>query len=51
MALSPQKMRAIYEQTHVVRRPTYGIISGYHELPYVCIGEDHDRGFGTVRVR
>lgn len=51
MALSPQKMRAIYENTQVVRRPTYGIISGYHELPYVCVGEDHDRGFGSVRVK
>lgn len=51
MALSPQQMRAIYENTHVVRRPTYGIITGYHELPYFCLGQDHDRGTGTVRVR
>jgi hypothetical protein len=51
MALSPQQMRAIYENTHVVRRPSYGIISGYHELPYYCLGQDHEEGKGTVRVK
>jgi hypothetical protein len=51
MSLSPQQMRSIYENTHIVRRPTYGIISGYHELPYICIGQDHDEGRGCVRVK
>jgi hypothetical protein len=43
------EMRRIYHQTQIVRKPTYGIISGYHELPYVCMGTDDD-GF-TTRVR
>lgn len=51
MSLSPQQMRSIYENTQIVRRPTYGIITGYHELPYVCVGHDHDGGNGSVQVR
>jgi len=50
MSLSPHEMRAIYERTEVLRRPTYGIVSGYHELPYVCLGHDHDQGYGTLMV-
>lgn len=50
MSLSPQHMRAIYENTHIVRRPTYGIITGYHELPYICVGHDHDAGHGSIKV-
>ena len=51
MTLSPQELRAIYEATTVVRRPTYGIISGYHTLPYVCIGAPAEAGRGATRVR
>jgi hypothetical protein len=43
-------MRELYDNTQVLRRPTHGIITGYHELPYVCLGPDHDRGHGTLRV-
>ena len=50
MSLSPQEMRALYERTEIVRRPTYGIVTGYHELPYVCLGPDHDKGHGTLLV-
>jgi len=51
MALSPEEMRSIFERTTVVRRPTYGIISGYHELPYVCLGESCEEGYKTTEVR
>ena len=51
MSLSGQEMRAIYDQTVVVRRPRYGIVTGYHELPYVCIGESFETGFNTTRVK
>lgn len=44
-------MREIFMRTQVVRRPTYGIISGYHELPYVCIGESCEQGYATTKVR
>ena len=51
MALSPEEMRSIFERTTVVRRPTYGIVSGYHELPYVCLGESCEEGYKTTEVR
>ena len=43
-------MRDIYERTVIVRRPTYGIVSGYHELPYVCLGNAL-QGTGTTEVK
>jgi hypothetical protein len=50
MGLSSQEIQDIYRRTSIVRRPTYGIISGYHELPYVCIGESFDHDGDTTRV-
>lgn len=49
--ITAQEMRAIYRQTVIIRRPTYGIISGYHEIPYVCLGEALEHGFRTTRVK
>lgn len=51
MGLSPNEMHEIFTQTVVVRRPTYGIISGYHELPYVCLGASIKSGSSTTQVR
>ena len=44
-------MRALFDQTVVVRRPRYGIVTGYHELPYVCLGESSESGFTTTQVK
>jgi hypothetical protein len=49
--LTPDFLAAVYRGTHVLRKPTYGIVSGYHELPYVCLGEDREHGSGTLDVR
>ena len=51
MSLDPREMRAIFDQTVLVRSPKYGIIKGYHELPYVCIGEAIESGFRTTLVK
>ena len=51
MGLSSEEMREVFRQTHIVRRPTYGIIKGYHELPYVCLGAACEPGFQTTEVR
>lgn len=51
MPLSPREMRALFQQTVVVRRPTFGIVSGYHELPYVCLGQAFDPAAKTTEVR
>jgi len=51
MSLSPGEMREIFARTTIVRRPTYGIVKGYHELPYICIGESWKAGALTTRVK
>jgi hypothetical protein len=51
VGLNRYEMRDIFERTVVVRRPTYGIISGYHQLPYICLGESSEPGWRTMRVR
>lgn len=51
MALSGEEIRDLFRRTVIVRRPTYGIVRGYHELPYVCIGESAESGFTSTRVK
>jgi hypothetical protein len=51
MPLSNDEMREIFQRTEIIRRPTYGIISGYHELPYVCLGAAWESDSGTMEVR
>jgi len=50
MGLSPKELKALFDQTVVVRQPRYGIISGYHELPYLCLGEAIESGALTTRI-
>lgn len=51
MPLTPDEMKRLYRRTVVVQKPTYGIISGYHELPYVCLGPNYDSETGTLRIK
>jgi hypothetical protein len=50
MSLDLREMKAIFDGTVIVRGPRYGIIKGYHELPYICIGQAIESGFNTTRV-
>lgn len=50
MGLNAEEMREVFRNTVVVRKPTHGIISGYHELPYVCVGESFDSESPTTKV-
>jgi len=50
MGLSADEMRDIFQRTVIVRRPRYGIVSGYHQLPYVCLGESFEPGKETTKV-
>lgn len=50
MSLSADEMREIFQATVIVRKPTHGIVTGYHELPYVCLGESIESGRKTTRV-
>lgn len=51
MSLDPEAMRRIFRGTVIVRKPTYGIVRGSHELPYVCLGPSFEAGFETATVR
>lgn len=45
------EMREIYQQTVIVKSPRYGIVTGYHELPYVCLGQSIEPGHVTMMVK
>ena len=51
MPLNNDEMLDIFRQTVVVRRPRYGIVTGYHELPYICIGSSIEPGSVTTQVK
>jgi len=50
MSLDAHEMRQIFRGTVVVRKPTYGIVRGYHELPYICLGPALDSDHATSKV-
>lgn len=50
MSLSGPELRDLYRRTQIIRKPTYGIVSGYHELPYICLGGRDDIS-GATEVR
>jgi hypothetical protein len=47
----PELLRAIFDETRIVRKPLTGIITGYHVLPYILIGPEHDQPGHSVEVR
>lgn len=51
MTLSREEMYRIFVETAVVRRPRYGIVKGYHELPYICIGNPIESQYRSLCVR
>ncbi len=46
-----ERLRSVFEQTEVIRKPITGIIAGYHVLPYVLVAPERDDAAGTVEVR
>jgi hypothetical protein len=44
-------LRHVFDETRVVRKPLAGIISGYHVLPYILVGPEHDEPGRSVEVR
>ena len=39
----PELLRAIFDETRIVRKPLTGIITGYHVLPYILVAPEHDQ--------
>jgi hypothetical protein len=44
-------LQHVFDETNVLRKPLRGIITGYHVLPYILVGEEHDRPGRSVEVR
>lgn len=44
-------LRHVFDETRVVRKPMRGIITGYHVLPYILVGPEHDHPNRSVEVR
>jgi hypothetical protein len=44
-------LQHVFDDTNVLRKPLRGIISGYHVLPYILVGAEHDRPGHSVEVR
>ena len=47
----PEFLRFVFEHTEVLRKPLSGIIAGYHVLPYILVGPEHDHPGRSVEVR
>jgi hypothetical protein len=43
-------MREVYARTDVLRKPLSGIVSGYHELPYILVAPDEENEEHTVQI-
>jgi hypothetical protein len=44
-------LKHVFEDTQVLRRPITGIVSGYHNLPYILVGPDEDHTQRSVEIR
>jgi len=47
---SNESMRDVYDRTDIVRKPICGIVSGYHDLPYIMVAPAVEDGNRTVEV-
>ena len=47
----PEFLKSVFDATRVVRKPLRGIITGYHVLPYILVGPEHDHPARSVEVR
>ena len=40
----------VYQATDILRRPVSGIVSGYHQLPYIFISPDDDNASRSIQI-
>jgi len=43
-------MREVYEGTDIVRKPLCGIVSGYHDLPYIMVASCREDAGRTAEI-
>ena len=44
------KLQKIFATTKIVRKPISGIVSGYHELPYILVAPDDENPSHSVEI-
>ncbi len=45
-----EALREIFSKTSIVRKPISGIVSGYHELPYILVAPDDNNETATIEI-
>jgi hypothetical protein len=45
-----EHLREIFFKTNIVRKPISGIVSGYHELPYILIAPDETNESASIEI-
>jgi len=45
-----EAMREVYQRTDIVRKPICGIVSGYHNLPYIMVAANEDNPKHSIQV-
>jgi hypothetical protein len=45
-----EQLREIYHTTEILRKPISGIVSGYHELPYILVAPGDDDPAHTIEI-
>ncbi len=43
-------LREIFFKTNIVRKPISGIVSGYHELPYILVAPDEANESASIEI-
>jgi len=47
---SDSAMREVYEGTDIIRKPICGIVSGYHDLPYIMVASCRENAGRTAEI-
>jgi hypothetical protein len=45
-----ETLKEVYAQTSILRKPISGIVSGYHQLPYILISPNDKNPLQTVEI-
>ena len=45
-----QFLKEIFNRTNILRKPISGIVSGYHELPYILVAPDESNESASVEI-
>jgi len=45
-----EALREIFFKTNILRKPLSGIVSGYHELPYILVAPNDENESSTIEI-